>query len=156
MLNDSFQTIRQAFYYLSHNSTRALLPFCLHNHHTQAVPGAVELQLQVLGKQFYLIQQEVHVLSTHLWADHHLAEEVDFALVRLVPKHHAALLHHPFFNYRSNLKTEKQKCCCYPQEYSRSVQELFYALRSLFEAPEFCTLWLLPSCLPQEILQFKP
>lgn len=156
MLNDSFQSICQAFYYLSQNSTRTLLPFCLHNYHIQAVPGAVELQLQVLGKQFYLIQQEVHVLSTHLRADHHLAEEVDFALVRLVPKHHAALLHHPFFNYRSNLKTEKQKCCCHPQKYSRSVQELFSALWSFFEAPEFCTPWLPPSCLHQEILQFKP
>lgn len=69
----------------------------------------MELQLQVLRKQFNFIQQEVHVLSTNLRADHHLTEEVDFAPVRLVPKHHAALLHHPFFNYRSNLKVETKK-----------------------------------------------
>lgn len=69
----------------------------------------MKLQLQVLSKQFNFVQQEVHVLSTNLRADHHLAEEVDFALMRLVPEHHAALLHHPFFNYRSNLKVETKK-----------------------------------------------
>lgn len=86
-----------------------LRPFFLHKYHMRAAPGAVELYLQILSKQFDFIQQEVHVLSTNMRADHHLAEEVDFALVRLVSKHHAALLHHPLFNYRSNLKTEKKK-----------------------------------------------
>lgn len=86
-----------------------LLPLSLHKYHTWAAPDAVELQLQVLSKKLDFIQQEVHVLPANLRADDHLAEEVDFAPVRLVPKHHAALLHHSLFNYRSNLKVETKK-----------------------------------------------
>lgn len=132
MLNNCFQPICQAFYYLSQNSTRMLLPFSVHKYHTWAVPGAAELQLQVLSKQFNFIQQEVHVLSAHLWADHHLTEEVDFAPVGLVPKHHAALLHHSFFNYWSNLKAETEKAYCHPQKYTRFGQKLFFCFMKLF------------------------
>lgn len=156
MLNNGFQPICQAFYYLSQNSTRMLLPFSVHKYHTWAAPGAEELQLQVLSEQFNFIQQEVHVLSTHLWADHHLAEEVDFAPVRLVPKHHAALLHHSFLNYWSNLKAETEKAYCHPQKYARFGQKLFFALWSFFEVSESCTPCLSSSCLPQETLRLKP
>lgn len=135
----------------SPNSTRMLLPSSLHNYHTWATSGAVELQLQVPSKQFNFIQQEVHVLSTNMRADHHLAEEVDFALVRLVPKHHAALLHHPFFNYRSNLKIETNKGWCHSQKYGRFGQELCFVTYEVFlKCLSFASLACLPTAFPKK------
>lgn len=101
----------------------------------------MDLQLQVLSKQLDFIQQEVHVLPANLGADDHLAEEVDFAPVRLVPKHHAALLHHPLFNYRSNLKVEtKLKGLVSHSEIQHVwVGSVFCALKSFSELSEVCT-----------------
>lgn len=115
-----------------------LLPLSLHRYHTWAAPDAVELQ--VLGKKLDFIQQEVHVLSADLRADDHLAEEVDFSPVRLVPKHHAALLHHPLLNYRSNLKIERKKGLMSHSEIQPAwAGSVFCDPKSFSELSEFCT-----------------
>lgn len=116
-----------------------LLPLSLHKYHPWAAPDAVELQLQVLSEKFDFIQQEVHVLSADLRADNHLAEEVDFAPVRLVPKHHAALLHHPLLNYRSNLKVDTKKRLMSRSEIQHVwAGSVFCGLKSFSELSEFC------------------
>lgn len=129
-----------------------LLPLSLHKYHPWAAPDAVELQLQVLSKKFDFIQQEVHVLSADLRADNHLAEEVDFAPVRLVPKHHAALLHHPLLNYRSNLKVDTKKKVNVTLRNTACLGRKCILWLKKF----FCTVWVLhllpvfPTACPKE------
>lgn len=71
--------------------------------------GDQKPQLHVSAQEFYLIQEEVHVLPAHLRADHHLAEEVDLSPVGLVAQHEASLLHHPLLNGWGHLQGERRE-----------------------------------------------